>query len=56
MTLNSNFALNTVFRVDSVSVDALVLRSSGFAAEVASNESAVVEKASFSLSMAISSV
>ena len=26
MTLNSNFALNTVFRVESFSVDSLVLR------------------------------
>ena len=30
MTLNSHFALNTVFRVDSFSVDALVLRHDRF--------------------------
>jgi len=80
MTLNSHFALNTVFRVQSFSMDALILRhdcfklhgygyilsaakmlntvcgfwryvlcrySSGFDGEVVSNESAVVENASF---------
>ena len=79
MTLNSHFALNVVFLVESFSMDALVVRhgcfkivgdghytvsgkhvahglwflaiglcrySSGFAAEVLSNESAVVETAS----------
>ena len=76
MTLNSHFTLNTVFRVESFSVNVLVLRhdrfkidgdahntvsgkdvaygawflcrySSGFAGEVVSNESAIVENASF---------
>jgi len=76
MTLFSNFALNTVFTVESFSVDARVLRhdcfeidgvmhrcsprsvfsgdirlkcrySSGFAGEVVSYESAVVENTSF---------